>query len=230
VACSLRDFRETPRKDKGPRLRCRRHNPTISRRRFPPRHEKTQTRFLPEAPYATNLRTRLPRGNRARNRVATQLAVGTGIGSSPPALLYGFWSGAIKGPSEKSHSGRAGLYCPQGIERPKESDPFPMVPRLGSLGAVPPPPTKSRYVPLLLARPWTDSGVCALRDMGSLPSILSSAAETEAPTASNQLQRSLRRNLSHRKHIGVASPRVATCHPVKSPGITAPQTASPEEA
>jgi predicted dehydrogenase len=98
--------------------------------------------------------------------VATQIAVGNQASEDTRLLCEWIWSGAI-GPVRTVHNWSSRPYWPQGIERPKESEPVPEGFEWDLwLGPAPPRAFSHVYTPFVW-RGWADFGCGALGDMGS---------------------------------------------------------------
>jgi len=98
--------------------------------------------------------------------VITQIAVANQASEATRQLCEWIWDGAI-GPVREVHNWSSRPFWPQGIERPKESEPVP-----GGLdwdlwlGPAPTRPFHHVYLPFVW-RGWDDFGCGALGDMGS---------------------------------------------------------------
>ena len=98
--------------------------------------------------------------------VATQIAVGNQASEDTRLLCEWIWSGAI-GPVREVHNWSSRPFWPQGIERPKDSQPVPAGLDWDLwLGPAPERPYNHIYLPFAW-RGWTDFGCGALGDMGS---------------------------------------------------------------
>ena len=98
--------------------------------------------------------------------VATQIAVGNQASEDTRLLCEWIWSGAI-GPVREVHNWSSRPFWPQGIERPKDSQPVPAGLDWDLwLGPAPDRPYNHIYLPFVW-RGWTDFGCGALGDMGS---------------------------------------------------------------
>jgi predicted dehydrogenase len=98
--------------------------------------------------------------------VATQIAVGNQASEATRQLCEWIWDGAI-GPVREVHNWSSRPYWPQGIERPKESQPVPDGLDWDLwLGPAAERPFHHAYVPFVW-RGWDDFGCGALGDMGS---------------------------------------------------------------
>ena len=98
--------------------------------------------------------------------VATQIAVGNQASEDTRLLCEWIWSGAI-GPVREVHNWSSRPFWPQGIERPKDSQPVPAGLDWDLwLGPAPERPYNHIYLPFVW-RGWTDFGCGALGDMGS---------------------------------------------------------------
>ncbi|HWZ97887.1 MAG TPA: Gfo/Idh/MocA family oxidoreductase [Candidatus Dormibacteraeota bacterium] len=115
--------------------------------------------------------------------VATQLAVGNQASEATRLLCEWIWSGAI-GPVRQVQNWSSRPFWPQGIERPKESEPVPDGFNWDLwLGPAPTRPYNSVYLPFSW-RGWTDFGCGALGDMGSYSfDTLFRVLKLEAPTS-----------------------------------------------
>jgi predicted dehydrogenase len=115
--------------------------------------------------------------------VATQLAVGNQASEATRLLCEWIWSGAI-GPVREVHNWSSRPYWPQGIERPKESEPGPAGLDWDLLlGPAPARPYNRVYLPFSW-RGWADFGCGALGDMGSYSfDTLFRVLKLEAPTS-----------------------------------------------
>lgn len=98
--------------------------------------------------------------------VATQIAVGNQASEATRQLCEWIWDGAI-GPVREVFNWSSRPYWPQGIERPKETQPVPAGLDWDLwLGPAPERPFHHAYVPFVW-RGWSDFGCGALGDMGS---------------------------------------------------------------
>ncbi len=98
--------------------------------------------------------------------VATQIAVGNQASESTRQLCEWIWDGAI-GPVREVKNWSSRPFWPQGIERPKETEPVPEGLDWDLwLGPAPERPFNHAYLPFVW-RGWTDFGCGALGDMGS---------------------------------------------------------------
>jgi predicted dehydrogenase len=98
--------------------------------------------------------------------VATQVAVGNQASESTRQLCEWIWAGAI-GPVREVHNWSSRPFWPQGIDRPRESDPVPDGLNWDLwLGPAPERPYSHVYAPFVW-RGWDDFGCGALGDMGS---------------------------------------------------------------
>jgi len=98
--------------------------------------------------------------------VATQIAVGNQASESTRLLCEWIWDGAI-GPVREVKNWSSRPFWPQGIERPKESEPLPEGLDWDLwLGPAPQRPFNQAYLPFIW-RGWSDFGCGALGDMGS---------------------------------------------------------------
>ena len=98
--------------------------------------------------------------------VATQIAVGNQASESTRLLCEWIWDGAI-GPVREVKNWSSRPFWPQGIERPKETEPVPEGLDWDLwLGPAPQRPFNHAYLPFVW-RGWTDFGCGALGDMGS---------------------------------------------------------------
>ena len=97
--------------------------------------------------------------------VATQIAVGNQASEATRLLCEWIWAGAI-GPVREVHNWSSRPFWPQGIERPKETEPVPEGLDWDLwLGPAPTRPYNHAYLPFVW-RGWTDFGCGALGDMG----------------------------------------------------------------
>ena len=98
--------------------------------------------------------------------VATQIAVGNQASEATRLLCEWIWDGAI-GPVREVHNWSSRPFWPQGIERPKDSQPVPENLNWDLwLGPAPERPNHQAYLPFVW-RGWDDFGCGALGDMGS---------------------------------------------------------------
>jgi predicted dehydrogenase len=98
--------------------------------------------------------------------VATQIAVANQASEDTRRLCEWIWDGAI-GPVREVHNWSSRPFWPQGIERPKESQPVPDGLDWDRwLGPAPERPFNNVYLPFSW-RGWGDFGCGALGDMGS---------------------------------------------------------------
>jgi predicted dehydrogenase len=98
--------------------------------------------------------------------VATQIAVANQASESTRQLCEWIWDGAI-GPVREVKNWSSRPFWPQGIERPKETDPVPDGLNWDLwLGPAPTRPYNHAYTPFSW-RGWADFGCGALGDMGS---------------------------------------------------------------
>lgn len=98
--------------------------------------------------------------------VATQIAVGNQASEATRQLCEWIWDGAI-GPVREVFNWSSRPYWPQGIERPRETQPVPEGLNWDLwLGPAPERPFHHAYVPFVW-RGWGDFGCGALGDMGS---------------------------------------------------------------
>ena len=98
--------------------------------------------------------------------VATQIAVGSQASEDTRLLCEWIWDGAI-GPVRKVVNWSSRPFWPQGLERPKDSQPVPEGLDWNLwLGPAPERPFNPSYLPFVW-RGWTDFGCGALGDMGS---------------------------------------------------------------
>ena len=98
--------------------------------------------------------------------VATQIAVGNQASEATRQLCEWIWSGAI-GPVREVMNWSSRPYWPQGLERPRESEPVPEGLDWNLwLGPAPERPFHHAYLPFVW-RGWCDFGCGALGDMGS---------------------------------------------------------------
>lgn len=98
--------------------------------------------------------------------VATQIAVANQASEATRQLCEWIWSGAI-GPVREVINWSSRPFWPQGIERPKESQPIPDGLEWDQwLGPAPERPFHHAYLPFVW-RGWGDFGCGALGDMGS---------------------------------------------------------------
>jgi predicted dehydrogenase len=115
--------------------------------------------------------------------VATQIAVGNQASESTRLLCEWIWDGAI-GPVREVHNWSSRPYWPQGLERPKETEPVPDGLDWDLwLGPAPQRPFNHAYLPFVW-RGWSDFGCGALGDMGSYSfDTIFRALKLEAPTS-----------------------------------------------
>lgn len=98
--------------------------------------------------------------------VATQIAVGNQASEDTRLLCEWIWDGAI-GPVREVHNWSNRPFWPQGVERPKETEPVPEGLNWDLwLGPAAERPFNRAYLPFVW-RGWTDFGCGALGDMGS---------------------------------------------------------------
>jgi len=98
--------------------------------------------------------------------VATQIAVGNQASEATRQLCEWIWSGAI-GPVREVKNWSSRPFWPQGLERPKESEPVPEGLDWDLwLGPAPERPYNHAYLPFVW-RGWYDFGCGSLGDMGS---------------------------------------------------------------
>ena len=98
--------------------------------------------------------------------VATQIAVANQASESTRLLCEWIWDGAI-GPVREVKNWSSRPFWPQGIERPKETEPVPEGLDWNLwLGPAPERPFHHAYLPFVW-RGWSDFGCGALGDMGS---------------------------------------------------------------
>jgi predicted dehydrogenase len=98
--------------------------------------------------------------------VATQIAVGNQASEATRLLCEWIWDGAI-GPVREVHNWSNRPFWPQGIERPKETQPVPDGLDWDLwLGPAPERSFNQAYLPFVW-RGWSDFGCGALGDMGS---------------------------------------------------------------
>jgi predicted dehydrogenase len=115
--------------------------------------------------------------------VATQIAVGNQASESTRLLCEWIWDGAI-GPVREVHNWSSRPFWPQGLERPKETEPVPE----GLdwelwLGPAPQRSFNHAYLPFVW-RGWSDFGCGALGDMGSYSfDTIFRVLKLEAPTS-----------------------------------------------
>ena len=97
--------------------------------------------------------------------VATQIAVGNQASEATRLLCEWIWDGAI-GPVREVHNWSSRPFWPQGVERPKETQPVPEGLDWNLwLGPAPERPFHHAYLPFVW-RGWDDFGCGALGDMG----------------------------------------------------------------
>ena len=97
--------------------------------------------------------------------VATQIAVGNQASEATRLLCEWIWDGAI-GPVRQVHNWSSRPFWPQGVERPKETQPVPDGLDWDLwLGPAPERPFHHAYLPFVW-RGWADFGCGALGDMG----------------------------------------------------------------
>ena len=97
--------------------------------------------------------------------LATQIAVGNQASEATRLLCEWIWDGAI-GPVREVHNWSTRPFWPQGVERPKETQPVPDGLDWDSwLGPAPERPFHHAYLPFVW-RGWADFGCGALGDMG----------------------------------------------------------------
>jgi len=97
--------------------------------------------------------------------VATQIAVGNQASEDTRLLCEWIWAGVI-GPVREVQNWSSRPFWPQGVERPKETDPLPEGLDWNLwLGPAPERPFNHAYVPFVW-RGWADFGCGALGDMG----------------------------------------------------------------
>jgi predicted dehydrogenase len=115
--------------------------------------------------------------------LATQIAVGNQASESTRLLCEWIWSGAI-GPVREVMNWSSRPFWPQGVERPKETDPIPEGLDWDLwLGPAPVRPFNHVYLPFVW-RGWCDFGCGALGDMGSYSfDTIFRALKLEAPTS-----------------------------------------------
>jgi predicted dehydrogenase len=98
--------------------------------------------------------------------VATQIAVGNQASEDTRLLCEWIWDGAI-GPVREVHNWSSRPFWPQGLDRPKDTEPVPDGLNWDAwLGPAPERPFNHAYLPFVW-RGWTDFGCGALGDMGS---------------------------------------------------------------
>jgi Oxidoreductase family, NAD-binding Rossmann fold/Oxidoreductase family, C-terminal alpha/beta domain len=115
--------------------------------------------------------------------VATQIAVANQASEDTRLLCEWIWSGAI-GPVREVQNWSSRPFWPQGIERPKETEPVPDGLDWDLwLGPAPERPFNHVYLPFSW-RGWTDFGCGALGDMGSYSyDTIFRVLKLEAPTS-----------------------------------------------
>ncbi len=115
--------------------------------------------------------------------VATQIAVGNQASESTRLLCEWIWSGAI-GPVREVMNWSSRPFWPQGLERPKETEPVPEGLDWDLwLGPAPERPFHHAYLPFVW-RGWSDFGCGALGDMGSYSfDTIFRVLRLEAPTS-----------------------------------------------
>jgi predicted dehydrogenase len=115
--------------------------------------------------------------------LATQIAVANQASESTRLLCEWIWSGAI-GPVRDVMNWSSRPFWPQGIERPKETDPIPDGLDWDLwLGPAPERPFNHVYLPFVW-RGWCDFGCGALGDMGSYSfDTIFRTLKLEAPTS-----------------------------------------------
>jgi predicted dehydrogenase len=115
--------------------------------------------------------------------VATQIAVGNQASEATRLLCEWIWSGAI-GPVREVKNWSSRPYWPQGIERPKDTQPVPEGLDWDQwLGPAPVRPYNNAYLPFVW-RGWGDFGCGALGDMGSYSfDTIFRALKLEAPSS-----------------------------------------------
>jgi predicted dehydrogenase len=115
--------------------------------------------------------------------VATQIAVANQASEDTRRLCEWIWDGAI-GPVREVHNWSSRPFWPQGIERPKESQPVPEGLDWDLwLGPAPQRPFNNVYLPFSW-RGWADFGCGALGDMGSYSyDTIFRALKVEAPVS-----------------------------------------------
>jgi predicted dehydrogenase len=97
--------------------------------------------------------------------VATQIAVGNQASEATRLLCEWIWDGAI-GPVREVHNWSSRPFWPQGVERPRETQPVPDGLDWDLwLGPAPERPFNHAYLPFVW-RGWADFGCGALGDMG----------------------------------------------------------------
>jgi len=100
-----------------------------------------------------------------KSGVATQIAVGNQASEDTRLLCEWIWDGAI-GPVREVHNWSSRPFWPQGLERPKETDPVPDGLDWDMwLGPAHERPFNHAYLPFVW-RGWTDFGCGSLGDMG----------------------------------------------------------------
>lgn len=115
--------------------------------------------------------------------VATQIAVGNQASEDTRLLCEWIWAGAI-GPVREVHNWSSRPFWPQGLDRPKESEPVPEGLDWDLwLGPAPTRPYNHVYLPFSW-RGWADFGCGALGDMGCYSfDTLFRVLKLEAPTS-----------------------------------------------
>ena len=115
--------------------------------------------------------------------VATQIAVANQASESTRQLCEWIWDGAI-GPVREVHNWSSRPFWPQGVERPKETQPVPEGLDWDMwLGPAPERPFNHAYLPFVW-RGWADFGCGALGDMGSYSyDTIFRVLKLEAPTS-----------------------------------------------
>lgn len=115
--------------------------------------------------------------------VATQIAVANQASESTRQLCEWIWDGAI-GPVREVHNWSSRPFWPQGVERPKETQPVPDGLDWDMwLGPAPERPFNHAYLPFVW-RGWADFGCGALGDMGSYSfDTIFRVLKLEAPTS-----------------------------------------------
>ena len=115
--------------------------------------------------------------------VATQIAVANQASEDTRLLCEWIWSGAI-GPVREVQNWSSRPFWPQGIERPKDTEPIPEGLDWDRwLGPAPERPYNKAYLPFVW-RGWSDFGCGALGDMGSYSyDTIFRVLKLEAPTS-----------------------------------------------